>query len=242
MKYSPTANATMKTLGLIGGVGPESTIDYYSSIIAAYRRAKPDGSYPQFFINSVDLDRVRTLVTTNRLAELTDYLTTEIVKLNRAGAEFGLIAANTPHLVFDDVQRSSPMPLISIVEATAAAARDRKLKRVGLFGTRFTMTARFFPETFARNGIELVVPAQSSDQDYVHDKYMNELVNGIFHDETRDGLLALVDKMAREQQVQAVVLGGTELPLILKSETQNGIPLLNTTKIHVEAAVAEMLS
>jgi aspartate racemase len=232
----------MKTLGMIGGVGPESTVDYYSSIIATYRRLQPDGSYPQFFINSVNLDRVRSLITDDRLPELTVYLSEEILKLHRAGAEFGLIAANTPHLVFDDVQRRSPIPLISIVEATAKAARARNLNRVGLFGTRFTMTARFFPETFARNGIELVVPARSSDQDYVHDKYMNELVNGIFHDETREGLLALVDKMAREQQIEAVVLGGTELPLILRDEARNGIPLLNTTKIHVEAAVAEMLS
>src|SRR3954471_11807053 len=138
MRHWPAPNAAMKTLGMIGGVGPESTIDYYSSIIAAYRRLKPDGSYPQFFINSVNLDRVRMLITINRLAELIDYLTAEIVKLHRAGAGFGLIAANTPHLVFDDVQRASPIPLISIVEATAAAARDRNLKRVGLFGTRFT--------------------------------------------------------------------------------------------------------
>src|SRR3954454_9837574 len=146
----------MKTLGMIGGVGPESTVDYYSSIIATYRRLQPDGSYPQFFINSVNLDRVRSLITDDRLPELTVYLSEEILKLHRAGAEFGLIAANTPHLVFDDVQRRSPIPLISIVEATAAVAKRMNLKRAGLFATTFTIKAGFYPKIFAKYGIDVV--------------------------------------------------------------------------------------
>jgi aspartate racemase len=231
----------MKTLGMIGGVGPESTIDYYGSIVARYRKAKADGSYPQFLINSIDMDKGRSLISSGDLSGITQYLVEEIQKLARAGAQFGLIAANTPHLVFDQVQRQSPIPLISIVEATAQVAKRMNLKRVGLFATTFTVKAGFYPDAFAKHGIEVVSPA-AADQEFIHDKYMNELVEGVFRDETRNGLLAIVDKMAAEQGVEAVILGGTEMPLILRDEAHNGIPLLNTTRIHVEAAVAEMLS
>src|ERR1700730_14730359 len=123
----------MKTLGMIGGLGPESTIDYYNRIIALYRERNPDGGYPSFLINSVDLNKVRSLITANDLVGVTKYLVDEIGKLARAGADFGLIAANTPHLVFDEIVRESPIPLISIVEATCAAATARGLQRLGLF-------------------------------------------------------------------------------------------------------------
>ena len=175
------------------------------------------------------------------LKGLVDYLVAEIAKLAQAGAEFGIISANTPHLVFDELRGQSPIPLLSIVEATAKVAQEREVKRVGLFATRFTVVAGFYPRTFSRYGIEVVAPDQP-DIDFIHDKYMNELVNGIFRDETRTELLAIVDKMRREKDVEAIVLGGTELPLILRDESHNGIPFLNTTKIHVDAAVAEMLS
>src|SRR5438132_6261586 len=127
----------MKTLGIIGGVGPESTIDYYSTIIARYRERKPDGSYPSFFINSIDLKKMVDLITANDLAGVSQYLLDEIRKLAGAGADFALIAANSPHIVFDDVQRQSPIPLLSIVEATCEAAKVMGLKRVALIGTRF---------------------------------------------------------------------------------------------------------
>jgi aspartate racemase len=231
----------MKTLGIIGGVGPESTIDYYRSIIALFRQRKLDGSYPQFLINSIDLKKELDLIAAGDLIAVTQYLLIEIGKLARAGADFGLIASNTPHIVFDELQRQSPIPLISIVEATCEKAKAMKLKRVGLFGTHFTMTGKFYPDVFARHEIELVTP-EPGDQEYIHDKYMNELVNGIFRAETRAQLLAIVDRLNEKMKIEAVILGGTELPLILREAEHNGIPFLNTTKIHVEAAVAEMLS
>jgi aspartate racemase len=231
----------MKTLGIIGGVGPGSTIDYYGSIIAQYRKLKGDGSYPQFLINSIDLKKELDLIEANDLPGVIDFLLDEIKKLAQAGAEFGLIASNTPHIVFDDVQRQSPIPLISIVEATARAATQMNLKRAGLMGTRFTMGATFYPVTFSKHGIDVVVPPEG-DQAYIHEIYMSQLVNGIFLPETHAGLTAIIDKLKRTQDVEAVVLGGTELPLILREPSHHGIPILNTTKIHVEAAVAEMLS
>ena len=231
----------MKMLGIIGGVGPESTIEYYQNIIALYRERQRDGSYPEFIINSVDLKKGLDFMDANNLAGMADYLLEEIGKLARAGADFGLIAANTPHIVFDDVAPKSPIPLISIVEATCSAAKARKLKRLALLGTRFTMQGTFYSKVFTREGIELVVP-DAKDQEYIHDKYLNELVPGQFLPETRAGLLAIVDCMKAKSDIDGVILAGTELPLILRDADHKGIPLLDTTKIHCQAAVAEMLS
>jgi len=231
----------MKTLGIIGGLGPESTIDYYQKIIALYRERTRNGSYPEFIVASVNLRKGLDFMDANDLAGMADYLLQGIRKLVRAGADFGLISANTPHIVFDDVASKSPIPLISIVEATCAAAKTRNLKRLALFGTAYTMQGTFYAKVFSREGIELLVP-EPNDQDYIHDKYMNELVPGKFLAETRSGLLAIVDRMKAKSDIEGVILAGTELPLILRDPAHNRIPFLNTTKIHVEAAVTEMLS
>jgi aspartate racemase len=231
----------MKTLGMIGGLGPESTLDYYQRIIALYRERTGDRHYPEFIIVSVDLRRGLDFMDANDLSGMADYLLEGIAKLARAGADFGIISANTPHIVFDEVALKSPIPLISIVEATCEAAKAQNLKRLALFGTRYTMQANFYPKVFARENIELLVP-DSQDQDYIHDKYFSELVPGKFLPETRAGLLAIVDRMKAKREIDGVILAGTELPLILRVPDHNGIPFLDTTKIHVEAAVAKMLS
>jgi len=231
----------MKTLGIIGGLGPESTVDYYQRIIALYRERTADGSYPEFIIASVNLRKGLNFMDAGDLAGMADYLLEAIGKLARAGADFGVISANTPHIVFDDVAAKSPIPLISIVEATCAAAKARNLKRLALFGTRYTMQANFYPEVFSREGIPLVVP-EREDQDYLHEKYFTELVPGKFLPETRAALLAIVDRMKATSDIDGVILAGTELPLILHDPDHNGIPFLDTTKIHCEAAVDEMLS
>ena len=231
----------MKNLGIIGGIGPESTVDYYHSIIEIYRAKKPDGSYPPIIINSIDVSKVIAMVTANDWPALTNHLVHEVGKLARAGADFGLISANTPHIVFPEVQRRSPIPLISIVEATCQAAKSLHLKRVGLLGTRFTMQGKFYPDVFSHEEIALVVP-DLADQDYIHDKYMNELLKGVFLPETRERLLAIIDDLKQKSGIQGLILGGTELPLILRAEGHDGIPFLDTTRIHVEAAVVQMLS
>jgi len=159
----------MKTLGVIGGVGPESTVDYYKNIIAMYRERKPDGHYPQFVINSIDLQKGIDFLEADNLAGMADFLLSEIEKLPPAGAQFGIIAANTPHIVFDQVVAKSPIPLISIVEAACGHAKARKLRRLALFGTRYTMQADFYQKVFRREGIELITP-ESADQDYIHEK------------------------------------------------------------------------
>jgi aspartate racemase len=226
----------MESIGLIGGLGPESTVDYYRSLINTHRERYPDGDPPSVIINSVNMQHVLRCVRGDRLQELAEFLVLELEKLAAAGADFALLTANTPHIVFDEVERSSPLPLISIVQATAERAKRSGFTRVGLLGTRFTMQATFYPQLFSRMQMQICVPNEN-DQDYIHERYFKELVNGIFLDETREGLSEIVGRMRDRDGIQAVILGGTELPLILRGGEAAGVPLLDTTQIHVEAAL-----
>jgi aspartate racemase len=231
----------VKTLGLIGGIAPASTIEYYRMLIATYQQRVADGSNPPVIINSIDMQTMLRLIAADALDEVTAYLAAEIDKLVQAGAQVGLLASNTPHVVFDRLQRRSRIPLISIVEATLDVAKGLNLTRVGLLGTRFTMQSGAYPSVFTRGGIMVVVP-DASDQEYVHGKYMGELVRGEYLPETRDGLLAVVERLRGREGIDGVVLGGTELPLILRDVARVGIPFLDTGRIHVEAAVGQMLA
>jgi len=231
----------MKTLGIIGGIAPESTIEYYRLIIASYRKQKQDGSYPNIIINSIDMKKMLDLIGANDLAGVTGYLLSEVKKLALAGADVGLLASNTPHIVFEEINRQSPIPLISIVEAACETVKALKLQRIGLFGTRFTMQGNFYPEVFSREGITLVVP-NMEEQTFIHDKYMNELVNGIFLPETSTRILYIVDRLIEMEGIKGLILGGTELPLLLRDKTYKGIPFFDTTKIHGEQAVAQFIA
>jgi aspartate racemase len=230
----------MQTLGIIGGLGPESTIDYYRSIIAGVRERAPDAGYPHIIINSLDVDKGIAMLDAGQLDQLADYISSAVDGLARGGAELGCIAANTPHLVFDDVQRRSPIPLVSIVQATAAKAHSHSFKKVGLFGTGFTMRASFYPDEFRRIGIALVTPTEAEKQ-YIHQKYIGELLKNQFLPETRAEILRIAGRMQAHDGVEAIVLAGTELPLLLRGSA-TGIELLDTTVIHVEAIVDELLS
>ena len=230
----------MKTLGIIGGIGPESTIEYYRRIHALYRQLIADGSAPSILINSIDNKKLLDLVGANKPDELIQYLTAEVEKLAHGGATFALLAANTPHLVFDSVAQESSIPLLSIVAATCEAAKARGLTRLGLLGTRFTMQSSFYRDALSDRQIELVVPGEE-EQAWIHEKYMQELLKGIILPETRDRLLAIIKTLKESSQIDGVVLGGTELSLILRDESVFGIPILDTTQIHVEAAVAKLI-
>jgi aspartate/glutamate racemase len=161
VEYRLLRGFIMRTAGIIGGIGPESTIEYYRLIIASYRKQKPDGSYPSIIINSI--------------------------------------------------------------------------------GTRFTMQGRFYPDVFTQAGITVVTPTHE-EQAYIHDKYLNELVNGIFLPETREGLLAIAERLKAREGIDGLVLGGTELPLILQEVKSMEISFLDTTRLHVEEIVSRLLS
>jgi aspartate racemase len=228
-----------KTLGLIGGTGPESTIEYYRLLVAKYRE-QANGHSPPLIITSIDLKQMIEWMTAGNLGAVVDGLAAEFERLRNAGAEIAALTANTPHIVFDELQQRTSLPLISIVEAACEEARARGLRTVGLFGTRFTMQAPFYPAVFSRAGINLVLPSEQ-EQDYIHEIYLGELLKDVFLPETRARLLEIADEMKRRDNIEGLILGGTELPLLLRDEEHDGMPLLDTTRIHVNKLVAEML-
>jgi aspartate racemase len=230
----------VKPIGVVGGIGPESTIDYYRAMIAAYQERRPDGSYPAIVISSVDAGAFLGPLMSGDHETVIGVLVAELERLARAGAGCAIIAANSPHVVFAELERRSPLPLVSIVEAAADEAVRLGRRRLGLFGTRVTMQGRFYHDVFEPRSLALVVPNEQ-EQAYIHDKYMTELVKGVSRPETRERLLAIVERMKTEAAIDAVILAGTELPLILREPTACDLPLLDTTAIHARAIVAAAL-
>jgi aspartate racemase len=229
----------MATVGIVGGLGPESTIDYYRRILAAWQREDPS-SAPSIVIDSLDAQRALKLVAADRSA-LAGYLFESLQRLAGAGVDFAVLSANTAHIVFDDLSARSQVPLVSIVETCAEEAQRRGWQRLALLGTRFTMEANFYPEVCARFGIEIVTPG-AEERAWVHERYVGQLLKCDFRDETRQEFTALVDRLRREQRVDAVILGGTELPLLLEAPEIAGVPTLDTTAVHVAAIVQRLLA
>lgn len=229
----------MATVGIVGGLGPESTIDYYRRILEGWKREDPSTS-PSIVIDSLDVQRGLHLVEHDRPA-LVEYLSASLRRLAGAGADFAAMAANTPHVVYDELDARSPIPMVSIVEATAEEAQRRGLKRVAILGTRFTMEGSFYPETCARYGIKVVAP-QEKEREWIHQRYVGEMLKGEFRDETRQGVIAVISRLRDEEKIDGVILGGTELTLLLSAPVIADIPALDTTELHVSAIVKRLRS
>ena len=229
----------MKPIGIIGGLGPESTVDYYKEIIAAFHARYDEMVYPEIIIYSVNIDEFMKFVETKNWSGLSEWLLEKISSIHRAGAQFAVIASNTPHIVFDEIKSKSPIPLLSIVEETCNKAQEMDLKNVGLMGTKLTMEADFYKKPFVSKGMSVVVPSEE-EQQLIHHKLFSEIELGIFKDPTREELLAIAKRMVDEEGVDSLILGCTELPLIL-TERKYGIPFLNTTAIHCESIIKHCL-
>jgi len=229
----------LQTLGIIGGIAHESTIDYYRRIIDVWRIRHPDAPFPRVIVNSIDLKTVLAFLNKGDHANLVAYLTAELERVVAAGAQFAIFASNTPHLVFDQLRQRTSIPLISIVEATRARARSMGLSRLGLFGTRFTMQARFYADAFSAAGLSVISPTRE-EQEEIHGIYMSELVPGVFKPESRDRILTLAAALREREAIDGLILGGTELPLLLRGFDLPGCAFLDTAAIHVDAAVDEI--
>lgn len=226
----------MKRIGIIGGIGPESTVDYYKLIIGAFHEKHADLGYPEIIIYSANLSSLMRILEANDWEHLTDWLLEKVVSLQKAGAEFAVIGSNTPHIVFDEVSSRSPIPMLSIIEETCKNAKIRGYKKLGLLGTKFTMGSDFFKKPFGSSEMAVIVP-EKEDQELIHHRLFSEIELGIIKDSTRAELLSIIKKMIDRHSIDAVILGCTELPLIL-SQDEFGIPFLNTTAIHAESIVS----
>lgn len=225
----------MKKLGLIGGVGPESTIPYYRGIVNGVKDRVGKPYLPPLTIESLSCFEVIRMSSEGDTEGLTVYLLAGIRNLAAAGAEVGALACNTGHLVFDELQKTSPIPLVSIVEATCAEAVRRGYKKVGLIGTSATMEADFFKVPFCKAEIEMIIP-DAEERAYIADRILNELEMDIVSEQTAAHILKIMEHMAKEQQIEAVVLGCTELPLLFEGRT-TPVPLLDTVQIHINALI-----
>lgn len=223
----------MRKLGLVGGMGPESTIPYYHEIVHGVR-AKT-GVFPLLSLESVDVFHVLRLESESRLEELADYLSAAIERVAGAGAQVGALCANTPHIVFDELQRRSSIPLVSIVAAATAEAARKGFSKLGLLGTAPTMEGDFYQRAFAQAGMRLVVPAPE-DRAFIARVISEELEFGIIRNETRNALAEAVRRLRDAQGIQAVVLGCTELPLILNDDA-TCVPCLDTMRAHIDALI-----
>jgi len=225
----------MKRVGLIAGIGPVSTVDYYERIISIFRARLGGFATPEIIIYSINMGEQLTLMESGDLKRLTDLLVEKVNRLVAAGADFGAIASNTPHVVFDEVRARSPIPLISIVEETLHKVQGLGLHKPGLIGTLFTMRHGFFEKVFGTAGITLYLP-DIGDQELIHRRLFTEIELGVVKDSTRTELLNIVGKLVDNHSIDSLILGCTELPSILDKD-EFGIKFLDTTGIHVESIV-----
>lgn len=226
----------MNIVGIIGGIGPESTVDYYHTIITKFQeRIGSKEILPELVINSINMYKIFELISSGKNEELIQYLAVAVQKLASAGANFAVMSGNTPHLVFDQVQELVDIPMISIVEATFVQAKELKLERIGLIGTKFTMEHEFFKRPFISDHKEVFVP-NPNEQEYIHRKIVEELEKGIVNEETKARFLEIIQQMVHRDQFEGIILGCTELPMIIKKNDLE-LPILNTTEIHVNKIV-----
>ena len=223
-----------KRIGILGGMSPESTVEYYQYITHAYTERFGDYGYPEIIIYSVSFQPYVDWPGQDRWDLVAQGLSEAAQKLEAAGADFIVIATNTMHLVFDQVQASVSVPMLSLLDAVAEAILARGMKTVGLLGTKFTMEKTFYHDALARKGIAVVVP-DKQDREYVNAVIYDELVAGQIRDESRDGFVAVIKRLAA-RGAEGVILGCTEIPLLV-SEADAGMPLFDTTVIHAEAAL-----
>jgi aspartate racemase len=230
----------MRKIGIVGGLGPESSIEYYRIIIELYRKKNRDEGSPELIIYSLNIKDMIDLVEYNKWDLLVTVLVNAVQSLARCGADLAIIAANTPHAVYERIRSKSPIPMLSIVEETFQVVEHQGLTKVGLLGTKTTMTGDFYQKVFNRGGISIVTPGKR-EQEFIHNKLMTELQFGRINKDTKNRLLAIIQKLVERNEIQGVILGCTDLPLILKKD-EFGIPFFNTTKIHAEAALSFSLS
>lgn len=228
----------MKRIGIVGGMGPVSTIDYYSGIIEGYRAKAQDNSYPEIVIDSIDMTKMLSFAGQKNWDALKDMLLASIENLSNAGAEFAAIASNTPHIVFDSLVARSALPLISIVDSTCRFAKSKGCKKAVITGTRFTMGSGLYSEALSKYGIEAATPSDV-EQEVIHGIIFPKLEDGIVVPEDKRKMLALAERIISEQNADAIILGCTELPLMIKDGDLDAL-ILDTAKIHIDAIVEAM--
>ncbi len=224
----------MKKIGIIGGLGPEATIDYYKRIIDCFKSGNNDMNYPEILIYSVNMSEFLEMMERKQDEQIVSYFVNIIESLKKSGADFAAISSNTPHQYFNEISKRSPIPLISIVKSACDEVLQLNLKKPGLFGTGYTMNANFYQKVFNQHGLDVLLP-ELSDKETINQKLFSEIELGVFNNGTRQILINIIEKMVQKQNIDCLILGCTELPLILTDKEYAGIPMINTTQIHINS-------
>jgi len=228
-------------VGIVGGVGPESTADYYRRLIDRWRVRGPADTYPSVLINSLNSRGALGAMLGGDIEPTVALFGRAVDQLAAGGAGLALVASVMMHMAYDRVAAGSPIPMLSILDALVDAARLRGLQRLAVLGARPTVDGDFFARPFAAAGITLVRPDEA-DRAWVHEIYFSELVRGQFRDEVRDRLVGILEELRQRDAIDGVILAGTELPLILREPEYAGVPALDAIGIHVESAIDWLLA
>jgi aspartate racemase len=235
MAGNKIAGTDMKKIGIVGGLGPESTVEYYRCIMDAFKPTYQTLGFPEIAVESVDLRMFTERADRGDWDTIAAMLVDRFENLRRGGADFGAIASNTPHKVFDQVQQATSLPLLSIVGATRDHALRLGVTGLCLLGTAFTMQSDFYQRTFQAAGMDVFVP-NKEEIEYIQDRIFSEIEFGIIKPETRAGFLRIIERIEKQRQAQGVILGCTELPLLLKP-ADFSLHYIDTTAIHIAAIV-----
>lgn len=225
----------MKRAGIIGGIGPESTIDYYKSIINGFKEDFNASGFPELIIDSLDLRYIVGLASAGEWELMTEIISERFNRLKSCGADFGVIASNTPHRVFNEISSKTDLPLISIVTETCSHIRTLGLKRLLLLGTGFTMRASFYRDELSLSGVEVFVPDEN-EINYIQHKLMTEIELGIIKTDTKQDLIKIIDRAVSSHDVEGVIMGCTELPGII-GENDIRIEYIDTMRIHIAGII-----
>jgi aspartate racemase len=228
----------MKKIGIIGGIGPASTVEYYKRIIDGYKKITKDENYPPLFINSINMTEMLDCLVNNDYDKLINLLINEINKLEMIGSDYIAIASNTPHCVIDELIKKSTVPIISIVEETCKYAKNNNLKKILLTGTIFTMERDFYKKSFDKYNIECIAP-NDDDKKIIQNIIFPNLENGIIIEEDKVVFKDLCNKIIKDKNIDGIVLGCTELPLMI-NENDFEISVLDTMEIHIKSILGKM--
>ncbi|MEE8886151.1 MAG: amino acid racemase [Eubacteriales bacterium] len=229
----------MKKLGLIGGTGPESTLIYYREIEQGVQKQIGKPYFPPMTIESLSVFNVLDFCSNSDYEGLTEYLVNGFRNLAAAGCNFGALTGITPHIVIDRVKERSPLPIVSMIDTAADFALKKGYTEIGLIGTYPTMSGSFFQKSFLKKGIHVISPHEDEMQ-YIGSKIETELEYGRVISETRQQIMKIVERMQKEERIQAVVLGCTELPLLFK-DAESPAETIDVMTVHIEALIHMIL-
>ena len=225
----------MKTIGLIGGMSWESSLEYYRIINETVKEKLGKSHSCESIMYSVDFAEYDKLQHEGKWKLITERIIAIANKLERAGADFVVICTNTIHKVAEDVQKNIDIPLLHIADTAAEEIKSKKLDKVGLLGTKFTMEQDFYKERISKNyGIDVIIP-EAKERKVIHQVIYKELVSGILRDESREKFKNIIQNL-KVRGAEGVIMGCTEIPLLINNDASI-LPVFNTTELHAQKAV-----